>query len=391
MTHNFADNIKYIFGTIKSSFIPAFFIAAALIMFYAQNPFEFQLSQIFHVVFLGISAITIAFLYISNQTKPFFSLLLGIIVYMLINSLKKEFGTDFAEQPQYILLCFAIPCNLLIFYFLPQQLLRSLRGFVITVLLLAEMALIEHFNTWILQIPHIDITWETMPFWSVLLWLCCLVVLAINISFKNTIINTGLFYADSALFLCLIYSSSASAHSIFGLAFTLIIFCVTLLDLYHRYHYDYLEKVGSYNSYLSRAGNKFLFKYTVAVFCIDNREKLLSAIGTTNMRILEQMLINKISESSYEPEIFRYNENELMMVFKNEDAKHSLEYCENIRRTVAASEFIFTSGKTLKITISICVSERTRKYIDAAVVAERGHNGLQKGYRFNSNIATITS
>jgi GGDEF domain-containing protein len=391
VTHNFADNLKYTFGTIKSSFIPAFFIAVALIMFYAQNPFEFQLSQIFHAVFLGISAFTAVFLYITNQTKPFFSLLQGIIVYALINWFKKEYSTDFALQPYYILLCFAVPVNMIIFYFLPPQQLRSLRGFCVTIALLIEMAIIEHFNRWILLIPYIDITWESMPLWCVLLWLVCLTILAINISFKNTIINTGLFYADSALFLCLAYAHQASAHSIFGLAFTAIIFCITLLDLFYRYHHDSLEKVSSYNSYISRAGNKFLFKYTVAVFCIDNREKLLSSIGEANIQVLEQMLVNKICEFSPEVELFRYNENELMMVFKNEDAKHALEYCENIRRTIAASEFIFTSGKTLKITISICVSERTRKYIDADVVAERGHNGLQKGYHFNSNIATIAS
>ena len=162
-----------------------------------------------------------------------------------------------------------------------------------------------------------------------------------------------------------------------------------MIDLLYRYNHDYLEKVSSYNAYIAHAGNKFLFKYTVAVFGIDNLEKVQEQIGAQNVPVLEQMLVNKISESPSEPEIYRYNDAELMMVFKNEDAKHALEYCENIRRTIAASKFVFTSGKSIKITISICVSERTRKYIDAAVVAERGHNGLQKGGRFNSNIATI--
>ena len=40
------------------------------------------------------------------------------------------------------------------------------------------------------------------------------------------------------------------------------------------------------------------------------------------------------------------------------------------------------------MTISICVSEKTRKYIEPNIVVERGHNGLQKGNKFNSNIVT---
>lgn len=387
--HHFTGNLKYIFGTIKSSFVPAFFMAAALIMFYAQNPFDFELSQIFHYIFLGLVTVGTSFLYVINRSKPFFTFLLGTIVYLLVNALKRKYGADFSAQPEFILLCFVLPINFVIFYFLPPYPLRSLRSFAVIMALLAQMALIEHFNAWIMNVPYVEISWETMPLWAVLPWVSALTVLAINISFKNTVVNTGLFYADSALFMALVYSSQASALSIFGLAFAAILLCVTMIDLLYRYNHDYLEKVSSYNAYIAHAGNKFLFKYTVAVFGIDNLEKVQEQIGAQNVPVLEQMLVNKISESPSEPEIYRYNDTELMMVFKNEDAKHALEYCENIRRTIAASEFVFTSGKSIKITISICVSERTRKYIDAAVVAERGHNGLQKGGRFNSNIATI--
>ena len=45
--------------------------------------------------------------------------------------------------------------------------------------------------------------------------------------------------------------------------------------------------------------------------------------------------------------------------------------------------------KSIKITISVCISEKTRKDLDANEVTERTHNALQKNYRFNCNIVTI--
>ena len=77
------------------------------------------------------------------------------------------------------------------------------------------------------------------------------------------------------------------------------------------------------------------------------------------------------------------------MVFKNEDARHVKEFAENIRRKVAATEFVFASHKSIKITISVCVSEKTRKDLNASEVTERTHNALQKNYRFNCNIVTV--
>ena len=101
------------------------------------------------------------------------------------------------------------------------------------------------------------------------------------------------------------------------------------------------------------------------------------------------MLVNRIREFSYDVTVYRYQvPSELIMVFKNEDAKHTMEYVDNIRHVVAASEFIFTNGKNIKITISASVSEKTRLDLNATSVTTRAHNALQKAYRFNCNIVT---
>lgn len=391
MTNQPLSNLKYIFFTIKRSFLPAMLFAAVLVMFFAQSPYDSALNNFFHYTFLSLSALMLIFLYILNQSKPFFSIFLGTTCYLLINWMKQKYGADYIHQSEYICLCFAFPLNFALFYFLPQNVLRSPRGKYLFLALMAEIVLIEHAGHLIQNLSPDHFMWESMPLPAVVFWLMMLAPLAIDISIKNTLLNTGLFYADSSLFMGIFYSAAPSGLTTFFCGFITILLYVTLVDLYQRRLYDYLDHVGSLKSYLSRANNKFPFKYTIALFSIDNRDKLIDVIGKHKMQVLEQMIVDKIRDFPHNSEIYRLNEAELIIVFKNEDARHVREYADNIRREIAASEFILTNKKNLKITISICVSEKTRKDLNATEVTDRAHNALKKSYRFNCNVTTVAS
>ena len=382
-------NIKYIFSTIKSSFVPAMFLLSGLVMFYAQNPYSYEFASVLHYIFLISVAITMVLLYVSNQSNPFFIVLIAITSYLITNYLKIHNGESFTTSANFRCLCFVLPFNILFLYFLKPIKLTEKRNIFILLLLLLQACIFQHFSDTVNMVEYIDITLEAMPLLATILWITVLVTLAVNISFNNTIINTGIFYAVSCLFIGCIYASENAGITTFYTGFSLIILLAIIIDLYHRYRYDYLEYVGSKNSYLSHANSKFPFKYTIALFSIDNRDKLLKVIGEAKMQTLEQMLVNRIHELPYELTIYRYNESELILAFKNEDATHTKEFVENIRRTVAAAEFIFTGGKKLKITISLCVTEKTRKDLNATEVLERAHQGLQKIYRYNGNVVTV--
>ena len=216
-----------------------------------------------------------------------------------------------------------------------------MRNFYLLLLTFAELIFAQNFGEFILQIPYIDMTVGMMPLWITIVWILGLVPIALDISFHNTIVNTGLFYADTALFFGLIYADNTSACTTFFLAFSVILSLTAVLDLRHLYRYDYLDGVGSFQSYISQAGSKFPFKYTIGLLCIDNREKIFNSLGQRKVKILEQMIVNRIQDFPYEIEIFRHEANELILVFKNETAKHVMDYAEEIRRTLAGSEFIF--------------------------------------------------
>lgn len=384
-----SKNLKYIFSTIKSSFLPAFLLLSGLLAFYSGNPYNQTMPLLLHYLFLFITSATIGLLYIANQSKPLFSLCIGLVCYIVINRLKIEYGEAFISSSEFQCLCFLLPLNFVFLYFLPQSKLNAKRNIYLLFALLFQAIIAQHFCDLIKSVPHIDITVETIPLWSCAIWAAILATLAISISFKNTIINTGLFYADASLFMGIIYAGSQSGLTTFFLGFSLILLCVTILDLYNRYHYDYLEHVGSKTSYLANANSKFPFKYTIALFSIDNRDKLQQIIGKEKIKNLEQLVVNSIIDMPYKLTLYRHTEDELIMVFKNEDARHTKEYADNIRHNIAASEFILTGDKNLKITISVCVSEKTRKDRNAFEVIDRAHNALQKSYRYNCNVTTV--
>ncbi|MBR1601507.1 MAG: hypothetical protein IJ677_08020 [Alphaproteobacteria bacterium] len=383
------ENLKYIFSTIKSSFLPAFLLLFGLLAFYAGNPYTQFIPLLLHYLFLFITAATIGLLYIANQSKPLFSLSIGLVCYIIINQLKAQYGVAFASHDEFQCLCFLLPFDFAVLYFLPQSKLNTKRNAYLLFILLIQAIIAQHFCNCIKLIPHIDITIESIPLWACSLWAMMLAPLAISVSFKNTVINTGLFYADSCLLMGILYAGNQSGLTTFFLGFSLILLCTTILDLYHRYHYDYLEHVGSKTSYLANANSKFPFKYTVALFSIDNSDKLQQIIGREKFKNLEQLVVNSILDMPYKLTLYRNNESELIMVFKNEDARHAKEYADNIRHNIAASEFILTGNKSLKITISVCVSEKTRKDRNASEVIERTHNALQKSYRYNCNVTTV--
>lgn len=389
MNNTFTGSLTYVLSTIKSSFLPALFFACGLITFYAQNPYENGVSLSLHIAFYIFSFLGLLLLCTVNRSKPFFSFLSGVICYVLLNQIKIRYGEDYTLSPEYLWICFVLPLNLVVFYFLSPLKLQSRQSFWLLTAMLMQIVLIQHFGQVITQIPYLEVNFGCLPLEAAALWLLILIPISIDISFKDTLVNTGLFYADSCLFMGLVYSDSATGLTTFFLSFSLILCCTAILDLYRRYNFDVLENVGSYNAYLSQANNKFPYKYTIVLFSIDNRDKLLKVIGDRKLQELEQMLVNRIAAFSYDISVFRYQlADELILVFKNEDAKHTMEYAENIRHVVAASDFIFTNGKEIKITISASVSEKTRLDLNATSVTTRAHNALQKAYRFNCNIVT---
>ena len=76
-------------------------------------------------------------------------------------------------------------------------------------------------------------------------------------------------------------------------------------------------------------------------------------------------------------------------VFRNEDKNESFERLEKIRRSIASAEFVLNNRKkTVKLTVSTCVSEKKRSDANSIEVLFRAHKTLQKANEFSHNISS---
>ncbi|MCQ2734757.1 MAG: diguanylate cyclase [Alphaproteobacteria bacterium] len=389
MTVKSLCNFKYIFSTIRGSFVPAMFLLVILTFFFAQSPIADDTTILLHFLFWGVVGLCGVLQYLSNRSKPFFTLLVVAASYLIVNSLKILYGGVFTSRPEFQCLCFILPLTLVALHLMPQGKLIQIKNMYLLCGLLAEAVVFQYLSPLFAELPYMNITLENVPLAAYVVWAIVLVWVLINICMESSIIGTGLFYAYVCVLMSLTYATTAGGSVAFSFGAAVILLTAICADLYHRYHYDRLEFVHSQIAYLAHANSKFPFKYTIVIFSVDNRDKLVDVLGERKVEALEQMIIYKIRELPYEPIFYRYNKEELIMVFKNEDAKHTHEYAENIRRAVASSEFILAFGKKMKVTISACVSEKIRKDLNASEVIERAHNALHKNHRFNCNITTI--
>ena len=101
------------------------------------------------------------------------------------------------------------------------------------------------------------------------------------------------------------------------------------------------------------------------------------------------MITMRLQDTETENPIYRYSEDEFVIIFKNEDKKESFERLENIRRAVASAEFMLGKRqKGLKLTVSCCVSEKKRSDDNSIEVLIRTRKALQKAYQFTQNVTS---
>ena len=101
------------------------------------------------------------------------------------------------------------------------------------------------------------------------------------------------------------------------------------------------------------------------------------------------MIAGRITEEEGEENVYRYNEDEFVIVFRNEDKNESFEHLEKIRRSIASAEFVLNNRKkAVKLTVSTCVSEKKRSDANSIEVLFRAHKTLQKANEFSHNISS---
>ncbi len=382
-------NLEKIIPSVKNIFIPAFIFALATFTFFITEQFEYSTSLTVHTLFyLGI-LICFSVLLFYNLSKPIFFILCMVLSYIIINYLKLKYGEEYISEAAYQNLCFLAPLNFIIFYFLPNSPLLKIRSVQILLAVFAQYALAEYLsrNSIILNFDSsVNTSLSGIAF-----WLFCGMLLTgfIKSTQSGSIMDYALFFAELNLTLGFYFSNSSTALSLFFFCAILSIAIALGLDIYQKTYKDSLTGLDSRNAFIIHSKN-FPLKYSVGIISIDNYENIGKSFGHRAQQNITRLIAGKIVELSNPDEnIYHYNNDEFVILYKKLDKNETYERLETIRRAIASAVFEYNPHRIpIKITISASVSEKKRSDGNSFEVLVRAHKALEKTRSFSHNVTS---
>lgn len=374
---------------MKNTILPALIFGAGVFGFYAYNPIEEASLLTLHSLFYVLSFASFAILLYFNKTKPVFFILIMVLSYILINYLKKIYGTDYQTSAEFLNLSFFVPVNLIIFYFLPAHHLLKKRNVYLLLGIFFQFALAEKLSKLGVSLNY-NLTDAPIPLnaISILLFAGALISFFIRCSISGTIGTTALFFAAFEIFLGFYYSAFPSAMTIFFCTAAFTLTATIAQDIYYSTYKDVLTGLSSRNAYIINS-KTFPMKYSIGIVSIDDYDNLRKAFGHLGINALTKMIANRLQEVEFEAPIYRYAEDEFVIIFKNEDKNTGFDRLEKIRRSIASAEFmLYRRRKPIKLTVSCSVSEKKRSDANSVEVLVRTRKAMQKTYKFTQNVTS---
>ncbi len=369
----FDNGVKKIFTSIRASYLPALIFSLVAFWYYAVPEPLPAAKYGWHIAVFVLYVVNFLFSVFVAKNRMAFAVLWIPAVYLALNHLNLE-GQD--QSFSFHLLAVMLALNWFYFMLESEKPLYRQDSFYLLCFLLAEWVVFENLSAPDSFLPQAAVY---------VVWLTVLVACLIIQGRSENILTAAMPYALLSLYAGMYDPCGAP---LYFAAASLIMLTASVQDYGVSYFRDSLTGVYSRNSYYIRARRSFPLKYSIGVICIDDYAKLLKVFGRRRTDMLTLMVVNKIREVGTGAEIYRYTDDEFILVFKNEDKKQSYEYLETIRRAVAGAEFVLSARKVVKITISAGVSEKKRSDADVDVVLNRTREVLQKAYKFTQNITS---
>ena len=375
----------------RNLFVPALIFAVALIGYCLAGTVSASLQLTCHGAFYVLSFVAFLILLYFNQNKPVFYILITALAYILINFFKNKYGSDFLRQPAYLYLTFFIPLNLIVFYFLPAQRLLRRSNVYWLLIVFAQFALAEKLA---LHAPELatrlgPTTENGLPTLSLLLFVLFISAAFIRNAFSGSILDYALAFAGLEIACGFYQATSSTALTIFFSSAALTVLLAVAADVYFGIYQDNLTGFSSRNAFISQSKD-FPLKYSLGILSVDDYDKLSLMFGRRNRDKLLRMISLKIRDNTAaEDLIYRYNEDEFVIIFKNEDKNEGYNNLESIRRSIAAAAFkLYGRSRPVKITVSGSIAEKKRSDANAFEVLVRAHKVLSKTLSFSHNVTS---
>lgn len=382
-------NLEKTLPLIKNIFIPALIFGFGILSFLIRDTITPASLITLHSSFYILSFTSFLILLYFNQSKPAFFISIMILSYILINILKIISPQNYFNSPTFINLSLLVPLNLLVFYFLPKRKLLNKINVYILLILFAQYSLCEKLDT-----QNISLSINFLNFVPQLSGLSMIIFIAVLISFftkmtiSGNILDYNLFFVTLNILCGFYYASNSTALTIFFSSASLTIILAIIQDIYYCTYKDTLTGLASRDAYMINSKD-FPLKYSIGIISIDDYSLYNKKFGRFGSEALIKMIANKITETEAEAQIYRYSDDEFVLIFKNEDKNSSFEKIERIRRAIAASGFMLKSyRKPIRLTVSASISEKKRSDSNSVEVLSRTRKALQKTKEFSQNVTT---
>lgn len=390
MLKKFTGYLRQIIPLMQNSLTPALLLCAALVTYFALEPMPPQLLRVLHIGFFAINLFSIALLAWFNQNRPIFYILVCMLAYMLINYLKYQHGVIYYLTPDYLNLAFFTASGLLFFYFLPKRPLFSDETICFTLIILGALSLAEQMSR---QQIGIDFSFSRcnscgLQDFGLLLFAAAVIVMMIHASIHDEILTVALFFATVNIMLGFYFSAQPSSFLVFFFNAALTVAIGTAHSIYYALRKDTVTGLDNGNSFIA-ASAKFPLKYGLGIICIDDYKHLAQIFRKSGINELLVMVSRKIRKQEPESLLYRCGADEFIIIFPQAEKGTSFGRLDEIRRSIAAAEFMLSGRKKpLKITVSCSIAEKKRSDADVFEVFIRARRILQKTYKFTQNITS---
>lgn len=370
---------------ISGMLVPAMIFAVGLLWFLAAGGFDFGIAGIFHWFFYGLGLFNLLVLLNFNRGKPLFFTIIIILSYVLLNYFKQRFGADFASTVWYRDLEVLVPLNLLVFYWLGNRHFFGRTSLWMLLGIISQYTIVEFLGRYDFSVSFV---WHDINLPSVVAFVAltgCALFYAVK---DGRFADYGILFASLSIWSGFYNAAEASGLSIFFFMAQFELSISLIYTLIHNHYYDETTGFFSRNSYLLQSRH-FPLKYSLGIISIDNYDKLATTLGHNKMNRIIVMLAGILEDMNPEDHIYRYGNDEFIVIYKRLDKKEAFKHLDDIRRNIAGVAFEYAQGKKpLKLTVSCSVAEKKRSDSGAVEVLVRADKALRQTLKFSHNVTS---
>ncbi|QIZ75527.1 sensor domain-containing diguanylate cyclase [Ferrimonas lipolytica] len=368
---------------------------------------------------LGTMAVALLLSQIYQQGRMGFVILLSLLNYGIAIQLQQHLVTEPPTQSLYWLWALSAPVLLQLITALAVPLVfhrRAIGHWLLIVIAMTVALWLWHqpeqlgvINPWMQHRSLALVDWSPAP-----LIILAIQLIIVMLSWVNYLLNKShdliaIVLAQAVLLLSTVWIEQAAIVALLATTLAVAHF-ILVLGLGHQLAFiDELTNIPgrrALNMALARLGKR----YTIAMVDIDHFKKFNDTHGHDVGDEVLQMVAQQINNVGAGGKAYRYGGEEFSVVFAGKDPKQCQAALEQIRTDIADYRFVVRSakqrpndgkqgktqrgaggGKTVQVTISLGVANRTAKRNDSDSVFKAADNALYRAKKAGRNCLKLAS